>query len=387
MCIRDRYQRRVRGELMIRVTFIGAGQVNFGSALKEKWDHASRLERLSYVKPVAIIDPFLSQAKAVLEERQKKLPTFWADTKLFQSLPEFLDSKIQTDCVFIGVPPFAHGSLISDNLETLCASHGIHLFIEKPISSIPPQKLMPIRDSLVGYSEIVISVAYMFRYSLPVLKIKQILEKHKAAISAVHLRYNCSYESITKSFWWDKTCSGGPIVEQATHFCDLARFLCGEVDLSSIKATTIPHDHRLGKLESMKIDEDKIPKENRVPRVTTCFWKFENGALGTLTHGLLLRGASYDTSIEIWADGLCIRLEDPYDTCKLIVRDPDHQTPVIEDLSWEKTQDDPYFNEDVAFLDAIKTKNKSGIRSDFADAFKTYELTWAIREASERSDK
>lgn len=48
------------------------------------------------------------------------------------------------------------------------------------------------------------------------------------AVMAMHATYNCTYAAIDHPFWWDKARSGGPIVEQATHFCDLFRYLCGE---------------------------------------------------------------------------------------------------------------------------------------------------------------
>lgn len=33
--------------------------------------------------------------------------------------------------------------------------------------------------------------------------------------------------------------TGGPIVEQATHFCDLSRFFAGEVELPSLNAIAV----------------------------------------------------------------------------------------------------------------------------------------------------
>jgi len=366
---------------MIRVGFIGAGQVNFGSELSEPWDHASRLEKMANIVPVAIVDPDVARANRELTKRQQKLPQFWAKTKIFSSVADFLSEKI-ADAVFIGVPPNTHVKPPS-NLELLCANAGLHLFIEKPLSSLPPEELIAVRTGLELKKNLVVSVGYMFRYSKAVLTMKQLLEKHSTKIRVINLRYNCSYTSIPKLFWWDKSSSGGPIVEQATHFCDIARFLCGEVDLESIRAQSIAHDEHLGKLSLMPIDENLIEPQNRIPRVTTCFWRFTNGAIGTLTHALLLHGASYDTYIEIWADGLQMILEDPYNRCKLTVREPNSSVAKVLDLSWDTTGDDPYYNEDLAFFEAIRdTAKRQEIQSDFSDAMKTYELTWAIRRAA-----
>lgn len=56
----------VKGDL--NILFIGAGAVNFGGAAGP-WDHSRRLEKLGGVKIVAIADPDLPRAKAVLEQK------------------------------------------------------------------------------------------------------------------------------------------------------------------------------------------------------------------------------------------------------------------------------------------------------------------------------
>ncbi|MBT4499046.1 MAG: gfo/Idh/MocA family oxidoreductase, partial [Gemmatimonadetes bacterium] len=45
--------------------------------------------------------------------------------------------------------------------------------------------------------------------------------------------------------------------------------------------------------------------------------------------------------------------------------------------------DDSYLEEDVAFVEALRTGDRSEIRSSYEDAFKTFELTWAITDAAE----
>ncbi len=56
---------------------------------------------------------------------------------------------------------------------------------------------------------------------------------------------------------------------QATHFCDLARFFGGEIDMESIQAIAIKQtDPIVGSLNSIpkNIDESAIPPERRIPR-------------------------------------------------------------------------------------------------------------------------
>lgn len=48
-------------------------------------------------------------------------------------------------------------------------------------------------------------------------------------------------------------------------------------------------------------------------------------------------------------------------------------------------EDDPFETELAAMIDAIDTHCSTGILSSFSDALQTYELTWAIRRAGEKS--
>ena len=62
-------------------------------------------------------------------------------------------------------------------------------------------------------------------------------------------RYSCPYNNIEKTQWWDTQKSGGCIVEQATHFVDLMRYLAGgDIIDTSIKATAVGPDMLLSQM-------------------------------------------------------------------------------------------------------------------------------------------
>lgn len=46
--------------------------------------------------------------------------------------------------------------------------------------------------------------------------------------------------------------------------------------------------------------------------MTVASWKFESGAVCNFTHGLVLHGSRYDTTLEVYCDGWSFRLVDPY---------------------------------------------------------------------------
>jgi len=61
------------------------------------------------------------------------------------------------------------------------------------------------------------------------------------------------------------------------------------------------------------------------------------------------------------------------------------------DLIYKFSDDDPFFSEASNFIDVVEGKNYASeevnILSSFEDACKTYEFTWAIRNASEKTRK
>ena len=86
----------------------------------------------------------------------------------------------------------------------------------------------------------------------------------------------------------------------------------------------------------------------------------------------------YDVQVEIVMDGMHITLDDPYtDGCTLRVRRSGSE--VEEVISFP--DDDPYMSEMCCFLQAVRTGDDSRIASTYADAAKTYAMTWAIRDA------
>lgn len=66
------------------------------------------------------------------------------------------------------------------------------------------------------------------------------------------------------------------MVEQATHFVDLIRYIAGDdngVLFNTIRATAVEHNEEAGILNKLGFDETVIEPAKRVPRITTAFWK------------------------------------------------------------------------------------------------------------------
>lgn len=375
---------------LLRIAFIGAGNANFGGG-EGPWDHASRLGEIGGMSIVGIADTDTSLAERRLAVRRNSpAGGMYAETEIFADFRRMLDTA-KPDAVFIALPPDAHGTAKAPkDIELTCAAAGVHMFIEKPVSAAEPEDVAPVADVL-GYAAedgLIVSVGYMFRYSLAVEKIKTILAETTSPVRAVIARYNCAYSEIASKVWWDVRRTGGPVVEQATHFCDLARYIAGEVDLHSVAAVGIAADEPAGELSDIPagpdgeaIDAD-IPPEFRIPRATAAVWRFTSGAVGSLTHGVLLHRKKYLSELEVWGDGLRIVLADPYSQCRLHVRRPHSEETETLDFAG----DDPYMSEAKTFIHAVSAGDASAIRCTYADAAKTHQLTWAIRRATEKGD-
>ena len=223
-----------------------------------------------------------------------------------------------------------HGSLESPKaIELECLRAGVHVFVEKPVSVLPPEQFssyVQAVEEAQRQKSLVLSVGYMFRYHPAVQKMKSILEELNRPLMGINARYNCAYSKSTNRLWWDKTKSGGPVVEQATHFCDVMRYIGGEIKSTTISALAIPASNDKSEpgylSESNPLNqEESLESGVRVPRLTSAHWQFSSGAVGNLTHVISLHGVVYETAIEVWADGLRMALEEPYrPDCKLRVR-------------------------------------------------------------------
>jgi predicted dehydrogenase len=367
------------GAADLRIAFVGAGAANFGGG-EGPWDHASRLEKIPGLRAVGIADPDLARVEKRLRERTGPM---WAGARAFADFRIMLD-ETKPQAVWIAVPPHCHGTTeTGKDLEVECARRGVAMLIEKPLGGARPEAVRPVADAIAA-SGVLASVGYMFRYSRAIEKMKAILAETPGGGRVFVGQYDCAYSRIVKPEWWDVRAMGGPIVEQATHFVDLARYLLGDADRASVRAVAIPGACAMGLLSDIPLLPDgrrmgaDVPLKFRHPRATAAVWMCQSGAVASLTHATLLHKEKYDTRLEVWGDGLRVELADPYGAPVLSVRRPGTEATEIVPLE----PDDPYLAEDVAFVEAVRTGDASRIRSPYADALKTFELTWAITDAA-----
>ncbi len=362
----------------IRLAFIGAGQVNFGGG-EGPWNHAARFEQIDGVACAAVADVDLGRAeRAILQQQKGPSPQPWARSQAFESWQKMAD-EVRPDAVVIGLPPVHHGrSQGAGAVEVELAQRSISMLIEKPISTADPAEVARVAGELARHN-VIVSVAYMFRYA----RWARLMRSHlgPGGPNVVLARYNCAYSPINKAEWWHTDKAGGPIIEQATHFIDLARYIGGDVDPQSVRVVKIAAGDERGRLSDVPSGPDgrsiehDVPPDKRIDRATIAHWRYENGAIGSLCHAVQLHGRRYEAEFEAYSDGVRCVMRKPYDPAgEFEVRtigENEGEVIMIEG-------DDPYANEDAAFIDAVRSGSADEIESTYQDALRTYELSWWI---------
>ncbi|KAA8898478.1 hypothetical protein TRICI_006540 [Trichomonascus ciferrii] len=390
---------------VLSLVFVGAGDITFGNT-QVTWNHSARIESIlgrARLRVLALIDPSVQRVEHVLEQKaNSEYAECYADTRRFADLHEaepFLQGQ-QVDLVLCAAPPYFRGTTLEGrNLEQhvtrACGGRPV-MFTEKPIAMTRPDEPQRLCGWLREHGA-VIGVGYMMRYLKVVQKAMAIIREKQLQVMMVTARYNNAYKLTTHGSWFRKSDQGGPMIEQATHFCDLLRYIAGDVDLDTVQVNTVEHDEPAGKIVPLYFDDSGFETEDRIPLCTAATWKHESGTVASLTHAIALHGVHYSDEICIIADGYQMRIHNVYKDPVLYVRSPASDT--VEQI-FNYPGDDMFRNEMWAVLSAAAKKTgkapipvldeDQGLYSDefltsYEDACKTFELTWRLRDASDES--
>ncbi|KAK9839342.1 hypothetical protein WJX84_000989 [Apatococcus fuscideae] len=333
---------------IIKVAFIGAGGINFGSA-EGPWNHAKHISALPDVEVVGVSDINTRLAEQRIQEKQQGPEADkWSRCQAFKHYRELIRSNNPPDAVIIGVPPDKHGGLSEETcMELDFARAGIHMFVEKPVSVQSADEVGKLSEQLEAcYNEngAIITAGYMLRYSAWVDQAKRLLKL-------------------------------------ATHFVDLMRYICGEIREDTIRAVAVGPNMKLGDLPAQPKAEHMVPMERRINRATAATFHFEEGAIGSLYHSVVLEGARFTAELDIFCDGVHIVIGNPYYQPFLRVRRTrreDYEQTKLE----ESAGADMYAKEFETFIEAIRSGDRSKLKSTYPDAARSYQCTKWITEAS-----
>jgi len=265
----------------------------------------------------------------------------------YGDLTEMLETE-RLDAAYICVPPMAHGAI-----ERELIGRRIPFLVEKPLgldTELP-------RSIMAGVKEagLTTAVGYHFRYQSNIDRMRDLLQGQNTGM--VLGRWMDSMPGVS---WWRKqNGSGGQFIEQATHLADLLRYLAGEVEeVYALYGNRVKHKQ-----------EDGV----EVADVGTVTLKLESGLIANISNTCVLpAGTEADgVGLAFYTDQGVLDWN-PRRLCRM---QPGERTEYFESTN-------PYQKETEAFLHALRTGDRSRIRSDYADAFKTQAVTCAALESA-----
>jgi len=313
---------------MIRVGFVGTGNIT-----RRHFNALNQLREQAEV--VAVCDVIEERATAAAQP---------VGAKAYLSFYEML-SREKLDALYVCLPPDAH---VDQELAAL--DRDIHLFVEKPL----PLDLAKAEQIArrVRESGVVTAVGYHWRQWDHVKAVRSALPGERVGMALGYF-----LNALPGSPWWRiKSRSGGQVVEQAIHIVDLARYLVGEIEqVSALYATR------------GNFDEPGHAQED----VYTVSLRFRNGAIGNLSTCSVLH-----RRVNVGLDVVCKQR---------VYRIREDATEVDGPSGVERIErsNDAGLAENVAFLNAIASGDRSGILSDYADALRTQRVALAANRSAE----
>jgi len=317
----------------VRVGFVGTG----GIATEL---HMKQLKPIEGVEIAALTDAVPERAQAAAKEYGGTVyPDHYA-----------LLEKAEIDALYVCLPPSAH-----TDAEIIAAGKKIHLYVEKPIV-LDLEKGMEIAEA-IAKAGVISAVGYQMRYSPPVQWVKAFLKGKQVAMVAANRWGGVPGD---EHHWWRRMeVSGGMFHEMATHGMDFIRYVVG--DVASVYARY-----------SLTVLKD-LPKLT-VPDSQVIVLEFKSGATGYYaTNCSLTKGGGWSSTDFILRD--------------MLVRHSWGGVTVSPEGSATVELPEQKRNADEAFIEAIRTGDRSLVLTDYADGLKTCAVTLAANESARTGKK
>jgi predicted dehydrogenase len=312
----------------VKVGFVGTG----GIATEA---HLPALKEIEGVAIASLCDVSKERAEAAAEQ---------FGGRPYSDHREMLD-KEELDALFICVPPFAHS-----DAELLAASKGIHLLIEKPVV-LDMEKGLEIAE-VIEKAGVISAVGYQLRYWPVVDAAREFLAGKDISLVAGN-RWG-GIPGGPEHWWRAMERSGGMFHEMATHNMDFIRCVIGEVGTVYARYSL----NVLGDVENLTVPDAQI-----------IVMEFKNGATGYFSASCALtKGGGWGSTDVILRD--------------MLLRIGFDKISVIPEGAATIELPEPGMNLQQAFIHAVRTGDRSVIRSDYMDALKTCEVTLGANESA-----
>ncbi len=339
----------------VRVGLIGCGGISGA--------HLPNLAKFEDVELTAFCD-------IVVERAEKRNAEFAKGAgKVFNNAEKMI-AETELDAAYILIPTYAHGAP-----ERACIAAKVPFLVEKPLH-IDAEDLIKL-DGEIKASGILAVAGFMNRYRKSVNRAREVLQADPAIlldgawISGAPRRRDGDYFANNPiGQWWPiKEKSGGQFVEQVIHTTDLARYLGGEV-VEVFAHAARGFNQKLSNLVQNYTNDDAM----------VVSLKFESGAVGNLMASCST-GAGGGVFLNVWSSKHAAKFTD-WDHHLKLYTEGESTAEEIKG-NGELAEGDTIFTlEDRAFMDAVKTGDRSGIKSLHTDAVRTTLVSLAANESA-----
>jgi predicted dehydrogenase len=272
--------------------------------------------------------------------------------RAYDDVRRLLDDT-RPDVAYVCVPPSAAVAICEQLVE-----RGIPFLTEKPLAATDAAGPARVAAAILERG-LVVAVGYHLRALEAMSEVRQRLTENPARL--VTARWLS--ETPAPAWWQREAGGGGQVVEQATHFYDLARWLVGEAEV--VGAVSVR-------------EEPVVPPGADVVDATAALLQFETGAIGSFANTRRL--ASAVVEFELASAGLIT-------TVRRVGEGPGSFEVSFADGRSRRTVApgrDPYEVQAEAFLDAVEAGDPRRVLSSYPDALKTDRLTRAVVAATGR---
>lgn len=314
----------------VRIGFIGTGGI--------AGHHLRQLQPIEGADIAALCDINEAAARKAADEHGGRVYTDYR---------AMLDAE-ELDAVYLCVPPKFHS-----DAEILAARKGCALFVEKPVT-LTLDLAVEIRDE-IARAGVLSSVGYTMRYWPGIGAAREYLAGKTASMVSCN-RWG-GIAGGPDHWWRNMSISGGQLVEQATHQVDAIRWMLGEIEevWASYEYASMAHHENF-----------TIPASQAVAFKMAC------GAAGVMTCSCATHKGGGGGGWDVLLDGERLSVEG-----QQAKRQP---VPDGEDGTLSCSL--PAMSIDEGFVAAVKSGDGSTIRSTYADAVLSLEVTLAANQSA-----
>ncbi|HVK03240.1 MAG TPA: Gfo/Idh/MocA family oxidoreductase [Armatimonadaceae bacterium] len=299
----------------------------------------------------------------VPERAQKHADQYGGE--VFDDARKMLQS-VKLDAAYILIPTYAHGAP-----ERACLEAGVPFLVEKPLG-INPDDLRKLAKE-VEASGVLAVAGFMNRYRDSVNKAKDLLASDPAIlmdgawIGGPPVKRDGDYFAKNPiGQWWPiKSKSGGQFVEQVIHTVDLVRYLGGEVTEVFAQGARGFNQKLPNLIDNYDLDDAMVVS-----------MKFAHGGVANIMSCCAAQNGGM-IFLNVWASGHSFKFTDWAHHVKIGTAGQSE----AEELKGDTEEIFPV--EDKAFLKAVRTGDRSGIRSTYGDGVRTTLLALAANESLE----